>query len=177
MATTTAPLSIEEYFATSYEPECEYVDGELIPKAMGTIDHGWLQLRLGRLLYRHEEAGLCMVTSEQSLRIREGAVLIPDLCVLPTKNKEHGVVTTPPLVCIEILSPSDRFTYTVKKCEEYVRWGVPACWIFDPEEKRAWFYDAEGLHPVPTDGVLRTGQIELALTDVWPGQAPASDVR
>jgi Uma2 family endonuclease len=104
-----------------------------------------------------------MVVSEQSLSVREGAVLIPDVCLLPADNQEHGIVTRPALLCIEILSPSDRFSYTVKKCDEYLRWGVPACWILDPEEKRAWFYDAAGLHPVASDGVLRTGDIELAL--------------
>jgi Uma2 family endonuclease len=168
MATTSAPVTIEEYLASSYEPECEYVDGELIAKAMGTKDHGHLQVRLARLLYRFEEAGLCQIISEQSLRIRERAVLIPDVCLLPADNDERGVVTTPALLCIEILSPSDRFSYTVKKCEEYVRWGVPACWIFDPEDKRAWFYDAAGLHPVVRNGVLRVGSIELALMEVWP---------
>jgi len=143
------------------------VDGELIPKAMGTKDHARLQTRLGYLLYRHEEAGSCQVVVEQSLRVRQRAVLIPDVCLLPPDNDENGVVSTPALVCIEILSPSDRFSYTVKKCEEYLRWGVPACWIFDPEEKKAWFYDAEGLHPVTSDGVLRSGSIELALKELW----------
>jgi Uma2 family endonuclease len=51
MAPISAPVTIEEYFNRSCEPECEYVDGELIQKAIGTRDHGHLQLRLGRLLY------------------------------------------------------------------------------------------------------------------------------
>jgi Uma2 family endonuclease len=168
MAAASTPLTIEEYLEMSYEPECEYVDGELIPKAMGTKDHGRLQTRLGHLLYRYEEAGVCQVISEQSLRIRQRAVLIPDVCLLPADNDEHGVVSQTALLCIEILSPSDRFSYTVKKCEEYLRWGVPACWIFDPEEKKAWFYDVAGLHPVARDGVLRLGSIELALSELWP---------
>ncbi len=168
MAAASTPLTLEEYLETSYEPECEYVDGELIPKAMGTNDHGRLQMRLGYLLYRYEQAGMCQVVSEQSLRIRQRAVFIPDVCLLSADNSEHGVVSTPALLCIEILSPSDRFSYTVKKCEEYLRSGVPACWIFDPEEKKAWFYDATGLHQVPSDGVLRSGSFELALSELWP---------
>ena len=165
MATSSAPLTVEEYLETSYEPECEYVDGELIPKAMGTNDHSRLQFRIGQLLYRYEEAGLCEVAPEQSLRARKGAVLIPDVCLLPLGHGERGVVSTPALLCIEILSPSDRFSYTVKKCAEYLRWGVPACWIFETEEKKAWFYDATGLHEVPLDGVLRSGSFELGLSE------------
>ena len=168
MAASPAPISLEEYLETSYEPECEYVDGELIPKAMGTYDRSRLQFRVGQLLYRYEEAGLCEVSPEQSLRVRQGAILIPDVCLLTVGHGEHGVVRLPALLCIDILSPSDRFTYTVRKSEEYLRWGVPACWILDPEEKRAWIYDGTGLHQVPSGGVLRSGSFELALSELWP---------
>jgi Uma2 family endonuclease len=167
MATAPAPLSIEEYLDTSYEPECEYVDGELIPKAMGTNDHARLQARITRLLYRYEEAGLCQVVTEQSLRVRKTAILIPDVCLLRPDNDEHGVVTKPALLCIEVLSPSDRFAYTLKKCEEYLRWGVPACWIFDPTENRAWVYNARGLSPVAEGGTLRMNEVELSLAELW----------
>ncbi len=168
MATTPALISIEEYFQAHHEPECEYVDGELIPKSMGTNDHARLQFRIARLLYRHEEAGLCEVTTEQSLRVRQDAILIPDVCLLRPNHGEHGIITKPPLLCIEVLSPSDRFAYTVRKCEEYIRWGVPACWILDPDEKEAWFYDAQGLHTVAPGGVLRVDNIQLALSELWP---------
>lgn len=168
MAAASTPVTVEEYLATSYEPECEYVDGELIPKARGTNDHAELQSRLTYLLYRYREAKVCRVATEQSLRLRERVVLIPDVCLLKYGHGERGIVTEPPLLCIEVLSPSDRFSYTVNKCDEYLRWGVPACWIFDPEEKKAWAYDALGLHPVAPDGVLQSGNFELALTELWP---------
>lgn len=168
MATSPAVISLDEYLNTSYEPECEYVDGELVPKAMPTKDHARLQFHITRLLYRYEQAGLCQITTEQSVRVRETAVLVPDVCLLQPDNDEHGVVRQPALLCIEVLSPSDRFTYTIRKCREYLEWGVPACWIFDPIEKQAWFYDAAGLHPAPADGVLRLGEIELRLAELWP---------
>ncbi|MGA8029768.1 MAG: Uma2 family endonuclease [Bryobacteraceae bacterium] len=165
---TSAQLPLQEYLETSYEPECEYVDGELIPKAMGAKDHARLQFHIGRLLYRYEQQGLCEVATELSVQVRGTVVLIPDVCLLRPGSGEHGVVREPALLCIEVLSPSDRFSYTVKKCGEYIAWGVPACWIFDPIEKKAWFYDAEGLHPVVRDGVLRVESIELPLTELWP---------
>lgn len=168
MGTVSAPVSMEQYLATSYEPECEYVDGELIPKAMGTNEHASLQARIIGLLYRYQQVGLCQIAAEQSVRVRENAILIPDVCVLRPGHGEHGIVQEPALLCIEALSPSDRFTYTLRKCDEYLRWGVPACWIFDPNENKAWFYDAAGLHPVAPDGVLRANGIELPLTELWP---------
>lgn len=168
MATTPALVSLQDYLETSYEPECEYVDGDLIPKALGAKDHARLQFHVARLLYRYEEAGLCQIATEQSVRVRETAVLIPDICLLQPDNAEHGVVRQPALLCIEVLSPSDRFTYTVSKCDEYLLWGALACWILDPIEKKAWFYDAQGLHSVAARGVLHLGEIELALSELWP---------
>lgn len=169
MATTRSVVSLEEYLSASYEPECEYLDGELFPKAMGAKDHARLQFQIARLLYRYEEAGLCQIVTEQSVRVSETAVLIPDVCLLQPDNDEHGIVRQSALLCIEILSPSDRFSYTARKCDEYLRWGVLACWIFDPIEKKAWVYDEQGLHTVTHGGVLRLGEIELQLTELWPG--------
>ena len=34
---------VDEYLRTSYKPACEYIDGELRPKAMGTKKHGKLR--------------------------------------------------------------------------------------------------------------------------------------
>ena len=166
-----ASMTIEEYLETFFEPECEYWDGLLIQKPLGTKDHARLQARIAYFLMRFEDAGLCQVTVEQSLRINERTVLIPDVCVLPANNDEHGVVSQPALICIEVLSPSDRFSYTLKKCRVYLQQGVLACWILDPVDKEAWYYDDTGLHQVDS-GMLRCGAIELSLAEVWP-ETPA----
>jgi len=164
-------VSVEEYLKTSSEPECEYIDGELFQKAWGTNDHGRLQVRVVRLLGRFEDRGMCQVVSEQSMRVREDAILIPDVCVLSPDNRNRGVITIPALLCIEILSPSDRFSYTVKKCREYLNWGVPFCWILDPEERNAWVSDASGLHPVPAGGMVEAGSFSLALVEIFPAES------
>ena len=164
-----APISVEEYLENPTEPESEYLDGELFQKAMGTNLHSRLQGRLIVLLNRFQERGLGQVVPEQSIRVRPGAVLIPDVAVLIPDNAEDGVITSVPLLCIEILSPSDRFSYTVRKCEEYTRCGVPACWIFDPVEQRAWISDVHGLKPVAADGTLTAGEISLSMAEIFPG--------
>src|SRR5580698_1605470 len=48
--TTGTAVSVEEYLRTSYEPNCEYIDGVLIQKPMPTTGHSRLQLRLGALI-------------------------------------------------------------------------------------------------------------------------------
>ena len=36
-------VSVEEYLKTSYEPECDYVDGEVQERNVGERDHSILQ--------------------------------------------------------------------------------------------------------------------------------------
>ncbi|HUB77583.1 MAG TPA: hypothetical protein VMB03_02245 [Bryobacteraceae bacterium] len=41
MAATAVPL--EEYLTTSYDPDCDYVDGEIQERNLGEYDQGRLQ--------------------------------------------------------------------------------------------------------------------------------------
>ena len=36
---TTSFVPVEEYLNTSYEPDCEYVDGEMLQRNMGEPEH------------------------------------------------------------------------------------------------------------------------------------------
>ena len=36
-------VSVEEYLRTSYEPEMEYVDGQLVDRHVGEYDHSLMQ--------------------------------------------------------------------------------------------------------------------------------------
>ena len=44
---------------------------------------------------------------------------IPDICVFAGKEPIEAVPDTPPLVAIEIVTPDDRTSETLKKFEEY----------------------------------------------------------
>jgi hypothetical protein len=42
-------IPVEEYLATSYRPDCDYVDGEIEERNVGEFDHSFLQGLLFRL--------------------------------------------------------------------------------------------------------------------------------
>ena len=159
-------LSFIEYSQRQFEPECELIDGELIPKPMGTLEHMQMEKRLARLLDHFEQQGLGQVVWELSIR-RENDVRIPDLVfVAPEARFEGGLLIDPPLLCVEVLSPSQRPTELFAKCESYHAWGVPNCWIVDPIRKAAWEYHANS-QPVKTDSELTAGPVRIAVRDLF----------
>ena len=43
-------ISVEEYLRTSYRPDCDYVDVEVLERNVGETDHSWLQTMLSAYL-------------------------------------------------------------------------------------------------------------------------------
>ena len=41
------------------------------------------------------------------------------------------------MIVIEILSPEDRLGRFTEKLEDYVAFGIPHIWVFDPQRRRA----------------------------------------
>lgn len=169
MAASTR-VSLEEYFQTHYEPECELIEGELRPKPMPTGHHSQMQAKLMKLLWPHEPLGHGEALPELTLLLPDESVLIPDLVfALPGQRfDEHDVLNTPPLVCIEIISPSQSFGELYEKCRRYLRWGVPYCWIIDPVRHLAWQIEADEMpREIPANGSLRAGEIEIKLAELF----------
>jgi len=76
--------------------------------------------------------------------------------------------TRPIHLCVEVLSPEDRFSDTVAKCGEYHACGVQYCWIIDPEDKQCWEYHA-GSRPnqIAAEGQITAGPIALRVAEIF----------
>lgn len=160
-------VPVEEYLATTYRPDRDYIDGELLERNVGEQDHGWLQLEIGFWLRLHaKELGIRPLT-EVRLQIEPTRFRIPDLIVLPDDAPFEPIVRQAPLLCVEILSKDDSMKSIMRRIQDYLRVGVPTCWVLDPD-RLAWVATASGLQDVK-DGILRAGNIALPLSDIWPG--------
>jgi Uma2 family endonuclease len=160
-----ALMSIEEYLQTSFRPDCDYVDGEVQERLWGEFSHSRMIAEiLFYLVSRYPGLGKRVLPS---LRVRVNAtrVRVPDICVLAEGAPEEQVVTFPPILCIEIVSPEDRMTRFMAKLDDYAEMGVPVCWIIDPGARRAW-NATPGLLAEANDGVLRAGDLEMPLAEV-----------
>ena len=158
-------VSVEEYLRTNYKPACDYIDGVLRQKAMPTFDHGDIQFAVCLLVRRF---GGFTAIPEQTCRIREGKYLVPDVAVHALSDLQRPYPTKPVHLCVEILSPPDRFSDTVSKCDEYHAWGVKYCWIIDPESRQCWEYHA-GSRPnlITPDGRITADPIALNAADIF----------
>jgi Uma2 family endonuclease len=160
-------VSLEEYLRTTYRPDCDWVDGKLRERNLGLFDHARLQVLLAMALGSREKQWNVIVLTEQRLRVNARRYRIPDLLVLPHDYDRSPVVSVPPLLCMEILSPDDTMREIVERCEDYLNMGVPEVWIFDPYKKKSYVKGANGLHEAPLDGTLRCGAIEVSLPEVF----------
>jgi len=142
MATTTL-VPLEEYLATVYEPDCEYIDGEVLERNMGESDHSGLQgLLVGWLISRRKQLGI-HVFPEMRTQVAPKRFRVPDIAVTTTPVAGR-ILREPPFLCIEILSPEDRASRIEEKIDDYLRFGVAHIWLLDPRKKRAWSYTREG---------------------------------
>ena len=161
-------IPLEEYLATAYEPDCDLVDGSLEERNVGEWDHSRLQASIAAFfITRYSVVGMRVLT-ELRIRVSTDRVRIPDLCLF-LKDPNQRVPTTPPFLCIEILSPDDRMSRIEVRINDYLAKGVPWVWILDPETRQAYVATfTDGLREVKS-GVLRTESpvIELPLTEVF----------
>ena len=154
MATGTQ-ISVEEYLQTTYHPDCDYVDGVVEERNLGEVDHGLAQTRLAYFFMNlFRQTGLLPIT-EVRMQVKPTKFRIPDVMVTRGKPAEQ-ILTKPPLLCIEILSPEDRPSRTNVRIREYLEFGVPVVWLVDPAERRVWVYRKNGMDEA-TDSVSLDG--------------------
>ena len=161
-------ISIDEYLNTSYEPDCDYVDGVLEERNVGKRQHSRLQTALGSYLYTREKLWGIQAYTEQRVRDSPSRVRIPDVCVMLKSQPYEDVLAVPPFICIEILSPDDQMSRVTERIDDYLFFGVPYVWVIDPRRRRSYAYTAAGMTEAH-DAILRTAdpEIVLPLLELW----------
>ncbi len=145
MATPTKPrVSLEQFLAMEEtKPYREYMDGEVIEKAMPNRPHGALVaeliIQLGIYLRLYDVAWL--TTELRHLDTEGDWVFLPDVSVTLKSRQPAPPADTPgaievmPDFAIEVLSPDDRPGRTAQRIAYYMRAGVTLLWVIDPEDE------------------------------------------
>ena len=169
MATSTlVPLS--EYLQASYRPDCDWMDGELRERNMGDIPHSYVQSFFMKHLGAREKELQIELFCECRMQVSPTRFRVPDVLIMREGDLDGSerIVRTPPLLCIEVLSPDDTLDSMQDRIDDYLAMGVEHIWILNPRNRRAYVADAQGLHAVEELAVPGTG-IRVATQEVFAG--------
>lgn len=131
---TALHIPLQEYLATSYRPDREYVDGEVRERNVGKYEHARIQALLAMWFGRHEAEWSVQVVTEQRVQVSRSRVRIPDVALLP-QGAHPEIIVDPPALVIEILSPEDTYSDTQQRAHDYRTMGVETVWIIDPKTR------------------------------------------
>ena len=153
-----APVS--EYLETSYRPDREYIDGEILERNLGEFDHSRMQMLLSRFLSNREGKWGILVVPEQRVQVKATRYRVPDITVVKGSFPSTPILQSPPFLCIEILSRGDSLEEMQDRIDDYLAFGVQHVWVVNPRKMRALHYSVDGMREAK-DGVLRTADPDI----------------
>jgi Uma2 family endonuclease len=165
---TTTLVSVEEYLRTSFpDADREYIDGRIVERNVGRIDHSHVQTVIARYLGNHYTKGV-WVGVEVRVQVKKTRFRIPDVTVVSGGMPEGEIMRTPPVIAIEVLSPDDRAGYLEEKIADYLAFSIPYVWVINPETHRAFVHTPQGSREVK-EGVLKAESvnIEVPLNEIF----------
>ena len=167
MASSTL-ISVREYLNTSYSPDCDYVDGEVRQRNLGEMDHALLQSLICTAFLNKREEWSVVALVEQRVQVAAQRFRVPDVAVLRPGARRQPIVTTPPLIVIEVLSKDDSLRSMEERIDDHLNLGVENIWIVDPVLRRAYVCSRTGLQE-PQDGILAVSgtPIRIVLADLF----------
>jgi Uma2 family endonuclease len=141
MATGLA-IPFDEYLRTSFNPDCDYIDGQVVERHVGEYFHARMQLLIGYELERRSK-GRYRVFTELRVRIAKERCRIPDVCVKALPHEITPVLESPD-IAIEV-SPDDTFPEMLERVADYLKAGVTQIWIVNPYKREAHVADWESV--------------------------------
>lgn len=147
MAAATTFVPVEEYLRSSFEPDAEYVDGQIEERAVGENDHSAWQGAICAWFQQQAKAGQIRVRPEFRVQVAASRFLVPDVTLLDRNRAIEPIATHPPVAVFEILSPADTLRRVMTKCGMYETMGIQTVLVIDPDGPK-YRYIAGRLEPL-----------------------------
>jgi Uma2 family endonuclease len=165
---TSVLIPVSEYLSTMYRPDRDYVDGEVQERNLGELDHSDLQAQLIKLLSKSANETYIRVNPELRVQTGTARYRVPDICIRRVPASREQIVVTPPLLCIEILSPEDRVSRTQQKVRDFLDMGVREVWVVNPAARSVMIFAGAGMveHTAGEVTVPET-PVTLPLADIF----------
>ncbi len=131
-ASPSGSVTIEEYLRSEFEPDAEYVDGQIEERPMGEYDHASWQAAILKWFWRHEAEWNLRVRPELRLQTSSTRFRVPDVTVMRRDQPIEQILTRPPFAVFEILSPEDTLRRLHRKLGDYAAMGIAEIYVIDP---------------------------------------------
>jgi Uma2 family endonuclease len=133
MAAAATFVTVEEYLRSSFEPDEEYVDGQIEERAVGENDHSAWQDAILAWFRQQAQTGQIRVRPELRVQVAPTSFLVPDVTLLDRNLPIERIATHPPVAVFEILSAADTLKRVMNKCGMYERMGIRTILVIDPD--------------------------------------------
>ncbi len=88
-------MSVGEYLNTSYRPDQELLEGQLVERTVGAYDHSSLQGALVGWLFLHQREWNIRLSPEQRMRVSAPRFRTPNISVMSREQAVEPVLTQP----------------------------------------------------------------------------------
>jgi Uma2 family endonuclease len=166
MSSTTSIISVSEYLKSSYSPDRDFVDGRVEERNEGEHDHAAVQAALILWFGQRQNEWNIEVLPEQRIRISPSKYRVPDICIVSLQEPVEQILTKPPLVCIEILSPEDTLRRMQDRVNDYRDFGVANIWVLDPATQKGYDCTSSGFLDA-TEFAITGTPIRLVLSELF----------
>jgi len=161
-------VSVQEYLASAYRPDRDFVDGELQERNLGELEHSLLQTLSVTWFWTRKDEWQVLPLVEQRIQVSATRFRVPDVTVLRSNQAREVVITIPPLILIEILSKDDTLRSMRERVDDYLRFGVQHIWILDPATRRAYVCTQTAFQEPESGELIVPGTpIRIALSDLF----------
>lgn len=140
-------VAVSEYLRTAYEPDADYVDGEIEERPMGEFDHARWQYAIQKWFVSREQAWNIWVMPELRIQTATTRFRVGDVVLVDRSLPEEQILTHPPIAVFEVLSPEDRVPRIMVKLQNYERMGIQNILVADPQDGSVWKYEEGELRP------------------------------
>ena len=148
MTATLYPLELYLRHTDEFEPDADYVDGEIELRPMGVLDHATWQQAIELWFNQQRVQWNIRVRVELRIQVSPTRYRVPDVVVWDRSRAAEQILTYPPIAVFEVLSPEDRMSRMMIKFADYEKMGVRSIRVIDPETRAISSFQNGCLNPV-----------------------------
>ena len=161
-------IPLSEYLNTTYRPDCDFLEGELLERNMGEQPHARIQGFFNYIFRLNRDRWGVRALPEQRVQVRPERYRIPDVTVIRLTDPADRILLHPPLICIEIFSTADTIKSLQLRVDDYAAMGVEHIWAVDPWKRMAYYASARGFEELEAEAFRVPGTpITIPLADIF----------